>query len=192
MGKQIITIKDRVEMERKAKNYGFLSIFAKQLPTFYPGYSQKRAIDDILNGRDTVDADILFATCTTDNHSEFYLSLQDQLLQHLHRIIGEVDISQVKDVTTLYDIDQSELVQCFLNYNETYHRLCQRYSIEPKDRTDRYQYQNQGLRTQTAPRNICRVEHRHRCFANQLPKTPEGIQGEQPQTSRRTSECICK
>lgn len=77
MGKQIITIKDRVEMERKAKNYGFLSIFAKQLPTFYPGYSQKRAIDDMLNGRDTVDADILFATCTTDNHSEFYLSLQD-------------------------------------------------------------------------------------------------------------------
>ena len=73
----------RVERERKAGNYGNLSKIREYVPLFYPNYSGKKAIEDILNGRNTVDADILFSTCTSDNKSEVYLNSKDKLLSSL-------------------------------------------------------------------------------------------------------------
>ena len=46
----------RVEVERKAKHYGQLSKIRKYLPLLYPEYNREKAMDDILNGLDTLDA----------------------------------------------------------------------------------------------------------------------------------------
>ena len=42
----------RVERERKAGNYGNLSKIREYLPLFYPNYSGKKAMEDIIDGRD--------------------------------------------------------------------------------------------------------------------------------------------
>lgn len=133
MGKQIITIKDRVEMERKAKNYGFLSIFAKQLPTFYPGYSQKRAIDDILNGRDTVDADILYATCTSNNTAERCVDMQDKLLRYLYASCKSKSMVGTEVDYRLLGEDERELLQCLDTFKSNYDIICRRYNLKQQE-----------------------------------------------------------
>lgn len=125
--------KTRVEVERKAKHYGQLSKIRKYLPLLYPEYRREKAMDDILNGRDTLDADILFSTCTTDNTSEVYLNSQNMLLQQLHAPFAKYAIVH-KDVDRdLLGKDESELAQCLVNLTESYDIICQRYQADKKD-----------------------------------------------------------
>lgn len=123
----------RVEVERKAKHYGQLSQIRKYLPQLYPEYNREKAMDDILNGLDTLDADILFSTCTTDNTSEIYLKSQDMLLQQLYAPFEKFDMVNGDVDTELLGKDESELAQCIVNLTESYDIICQRYHIGKKD-----------------------------------------------------------
>ena len=76
----IAKLRARVEVERKAKHYGNLSRIRKNLGLIYPEYNREKAIEDILNGRDTIDADILYSTSTSGNRSEIYIEQQDRLV----------------------------------------------------------------------------------------------------------------
>ena len=53
-------LKVRIEKERIAGNIGNLARIRQNLLLFYPEYNREKAISDILNNRQTVDADILF------------------------------------------------------------------------------------------------------------------------------------
>ena len=123
----------RVEVERKAKHYGQLSQIRKYLPQLYPEYNREKAMDDILNGLDTLDADILFSTCTTDNTSEIYLKSQDMLLQQLYAPFEKFDMVNGDVDTELLGKDESELAQCIVNLTESYDIICQHYHISKKD-----------------------------------------------------------
>ena len=123
----------KVEVERKAKHYGQLSQIRKYLPLLYPEYNREKAINDILNGRDTLDADILFSTCTTDNTSEIYLKSQDMLLQQLYAPFEKFDMVNGDVDTELLGKDESELAQCIVNLTESYDIICQHYHISKKD-----------------------------------------------------------
>ena len=126
-------LRTKVEVERRAKHYGQLSKVRKYLPLLYPEYNREKAMDDILNSRDTLDADILFSTCTTDNTSEIYLKSQDMLLQQLYVPFEKFDMVNGDVDTELLGKDESELAQCIVNLTESYDIICQHYHISKKD-----------------------------------------------------------
>ena len=126
-------LKARVEVERKAKHYGNLSKIRKHLALIYPEYNRKKAIDDILNERESIDADILYSTSTTDNTSEIYLELQDRLLQQLYvQVENDDDIWEYINTDTLGK-DERELAQALVNYTSSYDKVCKTYHVENKE-----------------------------------------------------------
>lgn len=129
----IFKLRERVEVERKAKHYGNLSKIRKHLASIYPEYNRKKAIDDILNGRNTIDADILYSTSTIDNTSEIYLDLQERLLQQLY---GQVDIDDKvwkRIKTDALSKDERELAQTLVNFTSSYNKVCKKYHVENKE-----------------------------------------------------------
>jgi len=133
----IAKLRARVEVERKAKNYGNLSRIRNHLTIIYPEYSREKAIQDILNGRESVDADILYILSTADNRSEIFLESQDRLLQQLYAPIT-TDSWLYNTITKLNDIDllgkdESELVQCIVNLTSSYKTICKKNDIDPKE-----------------------------------------------------------
>ena len=70
----IVKLKARVEVERKAKHYGNLSKIRKHLALIYPDYNREKAIDDILNERESIDADILYSTSTKTGSFNNFMS----------------------------------------------------------------------------------------------------------------------
>lgn len=126
-------LRARVEVERKAKHYGNLSKIRKHLASIYPEYNRKKAIDDILNERESIDADILYSTSTVDNTSEIYLDLQDRLLQQLY---GQVDIDDKvwkRTKTDALSKDERELAQTLVNFTSSYGKVCKKYHVENKE-----------------------------------------------------------
>lgn len=91
--KTIGMIKTIIEEERKKKNYGRLSKLRHHLHLLYPDYSYEKAVEDILEDWDTVDADILYAISTNNNHAEVDIELQDKLMSQLYApIIQDADL----------------------------------------------------------------------------------------------------
>ena len=133
----IAKLRARVEVERKAKHYGNLSRICKYLTVIYPEYNREKAIQDILNGYDTLDADILYSTSTSGNRSEIYIETQDRLLQLLYAPV--TDNKQLYEAIIesnnidLLGKDESELAQCLVNLTSSYEKICQRYNIIGKD-----------------------------------------------------------
>lgn len=130
---KIVKIRARVEVERKAKNYGNLSKIRKYLTLIYPEYNRDQAIDDIMNDRATIGADILYSTCTSDNTSEVYIEHQERLL---HQLYAPVDMED--DVWEYIDLevvgkDENELAQAIVNLTSSYDKICQRYNICKKE-----------------------------------------------------------
>lgn len=123
----------RAEVERKAKNYGNLSKISEYLPWVYPEYNRVKAINDILNDRDTIDADILLATCTTDNTSEIYIEQQEKLLSQLFAPFRTINIDWDDLDADILERDESELAQCLVNYTDTYDIICRRYHVDRKE-----------------------------------------------------------
>jgi len=126
-------LRTKVEVERRAKHYGQLSKVRKYLPHLYPEYNREKAMDDILNGYNTLDADILFSTCTTDNTSEIYLDSQDMLLQQLYAPFQKYDVTNDDIDAEMLGKDESELAQCLVNLTESYDTICQLYHVPKKE-----------------------------------------------------------
>ncbi len=129
----IAALRKRVEVERKAGNYGYLSELRDQLPTFYPEYNKEKAMDDILSCRDTLDADIFFATSTGDNRSEVYVEKQDRLLQQLYAPVEEQIVFGEEVNPDFLDETVRDLVACLKNLKEAYHTICQHFNIKDQD-----------------------------------------------------------
>ena len=129
----IAALRKRVEVERKAGNYGYLSELRDQLPTFYPEYNKEKAMDDILSCRDTLDADIFFATSTGDNRSEVYVEKQDRLLQQLYAPVEEQIVFGEEVNPDFLDETVRDLVACLKNLKEAYHTICQHFNIKEQD-----------------------------------------------------------
>ena len=133
----IAKLRARVEVERKAKQYGNLSRIRKHLVLIYPEYNREKAIQDILNGRESIDADILYTLSTADNRSEVFLESQDKLLQQLYAPITSdswlYDTITELDDTDLISKDESELAQCIVNLTSSYSIICKKYNISPHE-----------------------------------------------------------
>lgn len=129
----IAKLRARVDVERKAKHYGNLSKIRKHLALIYPEYNCEKAIEDVLSGRDTMDADILYSTSTLDNRSEIYLELQERLLSQLYaHVESDDDMWEYIDTAALGK-DESELAQCVVNLTSSYDNICEKYNVEKKE-----------------------------------------------------------
>ena len=123
----IVKLKARVEVERKAKHYGNLSKIRKHLALIYPDYNREKAIDDILNERESIDADILYSTST------IYLELQDRLLQQLYvQVENDDDVWEYVNTDALGK-DERELAQTLVNYTSSYEKVCKTYHVDNKE-----------------------------------------------------------
>lgn len=129
----IAKLRAKVEVERKAKHYGNLSKIRKHLGLIYPEYNREKAIKDILNGRDTIDADILYSTSTSDNESEIYIEQQDRLLHQLYAQVESDDDMWEYINTDALGKDESELAQCLVNLAYSYETICQKYNVKGKE-----------------------------------------------------------
>lgn len=127
----------RIERERNKKNYGILSKLREYLPLFYRHYSHDKAFDDILNNRDTVDADICYSISTPSNQSEFCVDLLESLLDQLFAPITQ-DKDLLQAIIELGYVDltegsERELLQCIVNLTSAYDTICERYNVEKKE-----------------------------------------------------------
>lgn len=129
----IVKLRAKVEVERKAKHYGNLSRIRNYLTLIYPEYNREKAIQDILNGRDTLDADILYSTSTSGNRSEIYIEQQDRLLHQLYVQVESDDDMWEYINTDALGKDESELAQCLVNLTSSYEKICKKYNIIGKD-----------------------------------------------------------
>lgn len=123
-----------VDKERIKKNYGFLSTIREYIPTIYPEYDKEKAYADILNGFDTVDADICYALCTSNNEYEVEV---DQVGSLLHQLFAPVtdDGDLMKNIraydgSALLGDGESSVLQCIVNLQSSYSKTCKRYKIE--------------------------------------------------------------
>ena len=133
----VASLRHRVEKERKAGNYGNLSKIRKYLHLFYPNYNKEKAMEDIINGRNTVNADILFSTCTSDNKSEVYLKSQDKLFSQLFAPVTTntalYETIKKANCEQLLGADENELAQCLVNLTTSYTKACRNHGIKPKE-----------------------------------------------------------
>lgn len=127
----------QVEKERIRKNFGILSYIREHLSFFYPDYDQEKAFDDILNNRDTRDADIGFSLCTGDNRSEVNIDLLESMLQQLFApIIQDEDLYLriiMSDNLYLLDDSESELLQCLCNLRSSYDEICRCHNMVKRE-----------------------------------------------------------
>jgi len=126
-------LRKRVEQERMAGNYGNLSKIRQHLDLFYPEYNKEKAISDILNYRNTVDADILYSLCTSDNTAEIYVKSQESLLAQLFAPVSREDSIWEYIDTDMLSKDESELAQCLVNLTDSYDKICQSFDVKRMD-----------------------------------------------------------
>ena len=125
-------LKKRVEKERVAGNYGNLSKIRKHLQLFYPSYNKEKAISDILNCHNTIDADILYSLCTINNASEKYINSQESILNQLHAPILKHNNLWEYINTDVLSKDERELIENFENIVSSYNNICHKYEVDRK------------------------------------------------------------
>ena len=127
----------RLEKERCQHNYGVFFQIRDLLPTFYPTYNEEKAMDDILHGRDTLDADLFYATGTDDNNQEVSTVTLEHFLQQFYApVIQDSAFSQIPkeaDLTTLLSDDEKELLHCADKLGYMYDSLCAAHSINRQE-----------------------------------------------------------
>ena len=122
-----------VENIRNKKYYGLLSSIRHHINLFYPDYQRDKAISDILNGRDTADADILYSQSTSDNKSEYDIEAQESLLSQLFAPVSMDDDHWEQINTEVLGHDEKELAQALINLTSSYDKICQQYDVEKKE-----------------------------------------------------------
>lgn len=144
----------QIERERVKKNYGILSRLRDDLHLFYPNFDHEEAFDDILNNRNTVNADICYALSTIDNYSDVDVDLVESLLSQLFApITQDTDLYQRiidSDNGDLLDSNVGEILQVLVNFTHAYDNICNKYEVDKKEinsitATDMFPYLNVPL-----------------------------------------------
>lgn len=132
--RRLAKYKKWIDDERIKKNYGYLSRLREYIPLLYPDYNEEKAYDDILNNRDTVDADICYSLSTSNNQTEVDLEILERFMNQLYAPISKdfesfLNAIIVDNEKLLRDIEK-ELLQCYVNLTSSYDNLCKKFSIE--------------------------------------------------------------
>lgn len=127
----------RIERERVKKNYGYLSDLREYITIIYPEYNPQKGIEDILNNRDTLEADLCYSLSSSRNRLDVCVELLDSLLCQLYApIIQNKALFQSiieHDDAALLEDSERELLQCIVNITSSYDKICEKYNIEKKE-----------------------------------------------------------
>ena len=126
-------MKEYLEKERLAGNYGVISRLRKELEQFYPSYSQEQAIKDILDHQDSIDADLFYSLCTTNNYSEKYISSQESVLNQLYAPFSTSSDIMEHFTDDALSEDEYELESCIGNLISAYNEICQHHEVERQE-----------------------------------------------------------
>ena len=133
------TIKKLIQIERAKGNFGVLSRLRGQLHSLYSNYDEEKAINDLLNNRDSEDADFYYATCTSNNQSEINLDQLDSLMSQLYAPITQDKVLIKKIYETrddhILEKEAYDLLQCVVNLNAAYDAVCIRYKNKKTELT---------------------------------------------------------
>jgi len=134
-------IREKVERERVKKNYGYLSQLHDDISFLFPDYHFKQGMTDILEGRDTANADIYFALSTENNYAEIDVDMQDRLLRQLFAPVTQDTqlLQRIKDkMFEPYFVvsgHTNDMALCFRNLSSNYQFYCHLNAIEPVEMT---------------------------------------------------------
>ena len=129
-------LRQLIDQERTAGNYGTLGKLRSIVKDIYPEYDTEEAMDDILNERDTLYADLYYSFCTSENDHETSVDLQESLLQQLYAPVAQNDrlIHQLNELEPeMLPNDINELMHCLANFTTSYNRICKCHKIEKKE-----------------------------------------------------------
>lgn len=106
-----------LDRERLRQNYGTFSKLREHIPLLYPDFSKAEAMNDILEGRETVNADLFFALCSSQNTYEINVDRQDQVLAHIYAsVLNDPQLLQriknYEDVQLLSDKERVVMHSC--------------------------------------------------------------------------------
>ena len=138
-------LKEYLEKERLAGNYGVISRIHKHLELFYPSYSKEQAIKDILNNCDTTDADIFYSLSTQNIAREIYIPSQESVLSQLYAPFSKSKRILKHFTEDILSEDESSLVFCIGNLITSYNDICEHYKVErqelsPLEPSEQYPY----------------------------------------------------
>ena len=151
---KMIRFRKQIEREMLKKNYGTLSRLRDDLHLLNPYYDQEKAFDDILNNRDTINADICFALSTVDNYSDVDVEPTESLLSQLFAPITQDTNLYQRIIDSengdLLDSNIREILQTLVNFTHAYDNICNNYEVEKKEinsitATDMFPYLNVPL-----------------------------------------------
>lgn len=127
-------LKRLTEQLRLKKDYAAFAKASKYFPFFYPGYSDDEAMADILADRETVFADIFYATNINRLHHEVDVPRQELLLRQLfaHVTKDQPLLSRIKraEAEDILQEDECTMLVGLNNLNEYYSPLCDTYKVE--------------------------------------------------------------
>ncbi len=130
-------LKVRIEKERAKKNYGHLSVIRDYITIFYPDYDPEKAVNDILNDKDTIDADICYSMSTPSNHSECNVDLLDSMQEQLFApITQDQELFQAIIECGYADLvngSDREILQCIVNLTSSYDNICDKFEVDRKE-----------------------------------------------------------
>ena len=123
-----------IENEVAKKNYGTVAKIAEHISAIYPEYDSEKGIDDILNVRHTLDANIFYSLSSSYLKYEVHTDLQEELLQQLFVPITcnrEILRALRKcDLTDLYSDEEEELIIRSCHFAEIYKTICKDHGIK--------------------------------------------------------------
>lgn len=129
-------LRSLLERERLRQNYGTFSKLCDHIPVLYPDYSKTEAMNDILEGRETVNADLFFALSSRQNTCEFNVDRQDQILAYIYApVLNDPQllrrIKEYADVLLLSDKERG-VMHCYREFSNTYVNNCANFWVKRK------------------------------------------------------------
>lgn len=127
-------IRRRLVRELKAGNDGCVSRQRYRLHHFFPEYNPKQAREDILAGRDTLQAELDYALCTVNNREETDMDeVEPFLAQYYAPFVKKKDLWRGLPPGRLpLNYNEKPLVrECLPNLCHTYNKLCEDHGLTP-------------------------------------------------------------
>jgi len=121
----------RLEKDRSKGNFGVLAQVRDYLHLFYPDYDQERAMDDVLNGRNTLEADLYIATGTENNRYETTIDTVEHFLSRLYApFTQDPELCRAirdSEEFELLTYDEKELLYSAQKFTDMYDKVCKRH-----------------------------------------------------------------
>ena len=124
----------QLDKELKRHNYGIISRLQNYSDLLFPDYDKEKAYDDIINNRDTKNANICYSWSSSDNISMVNIGMLDSFQQQLFLPFTQdtelyQEILKLEDTILVGDSEQ-EILQAVVNLRASYGNYCKKIGLQ--------------------------------------------------------------